>query len=163
MPTFKNWGALEKYIKAKLKPDIQYILNTDVAGTIMEKEQEHIEKDVYSRRTSGEYERRGTGGLGDMDNMVPEPYGDLGVAIVNDTPFNPYLNGTDESGGISRNEGEGLPGLVNYGNGWNGINYDYSHYDATNFIEHTKEDLKDGKAVSVAMRVGLHKMGYNIE
>ena len=79
--------------------------------------------------------------------------------------FNPYLNGVDASGGISKNagRGDGLDGLVNYGDGWGGIHYDWNPCGATNYIKNAADELRSTKEHIDTMKRGLQKRGLNVK
>lgn len=114
--------------------------------------------------TSGAYRRRyADGGLGDVNNLKESLASDGVLVVSNETPFNPYLNGVDASGGISENSGNELAGLVNYGDGWNGYGYDYSNRGATNFIQKAVDDLKASGEHVKAMNDGLQKRGLTVK
>ena len=160
MPTIKNISEL----KAILQKKINAALLTDVAEMIKVTEIQHVIDDVYSRPESREYHRRyANGGIGDVDNMHERLEGDGLLAVSNDTPFNPFLNGYDDGDGTSANSGEGLDGLIEYGDGWNGIHYDWAACEATNFIENTKQELANTNKLAEALKAGLKKQGLNVK
>lgn len=159
---FKGLDKALKVIQGKVNDALLH----EVADTIKIVEREHIYDDVYSR-DPGRYVRRyDEGGLGDMNNMYEYLEGDGVLGVAQGTPFNPYINGVDEEGGISQNTSlgmSGLDGLVNYGNGWNGINYDVKAWGPTNFIENTVGELKSTGEHTQALKNGLKKRGLDVK
>lgn len=160
-----KFKGLDKALKV-IQDKVNDALLHEVADTIKETERERIYDDVYTR-DPGRYTRRyDAGGLGDINNMHEYLEGDGVLGVAQGTPFNPYINGVNEDDGISQNTDRGvngLDGLVNYGNGWSGINYDVKAWGPTNFIENTVAELKStGKHVE-ALKQGLKKRGLDVK
>lgn len=165
MPAYNSIQAALAAIQKKVMDSVNDTLLNEVSHVVKVAEVHRIMEDVYSRETGGQYERRYfDGGLGDPANLKERLEGDGVLAISNDTPFNPYLNGLDESNGLSENSGRfGLAGLVNFGDGWNGIEYDWAKSGETNFIENTRIELSSEKTHVNAMKDGLKKRGFNVK
>lgn len=164
MPSFSNVEDALKYANKLLKKKADDVLFNEVADKVRNIEQEHIYSDVYSRPESNKYKRRySNGGFGDINNIVKRKDDDA-VTISNDTEFNPYLNGRNGSGGISANasRANGLDGLINYGNGWNGIYYDWSDESFTLYFENTLCELNNSKAHIDTMKNGLKRLGLDV-
>lgn len=160
MPTFKNLNSALKHVQKIVN---ETLLN-EVTNAVKVAEIEHVMDDVYTRPTSGAYKRRyADGGLGDVNNLKESLASDGVLVVSNETPFNPYLNGVDASGGLSLNSGNALDGLVNFGDGWHDYYYDYSMCGPTNFIEKAVDDLKSSGEHVKAMKDGLQKRGLTVK
>ena len=167
MSAFKGLDKALKVIQKK----VEDTLLTEVAEVVKNEELYHVYEDMYSRPTSGFYERRyEQGGMGDKNNY--QHFVDVNgensrtLVVTNTTQFNPYLNGKDASDGYSQNtmRESGLDGPINYGDGWNGIKYDYAEGEpATDYIENTIEDLNASKNHVKALRAGLRKRGLTVK
>lgn len=157
--------GLDKALKA-IQGKVNDTLLHEVAETIKQTEITHVYDDVYTR-DPGRYTRRyANGGLGDINNLYEYLEGDGVLGVAQGTPFNPYVNGVDASDGISHNTPlgmNGLDGLVNYGNGWNGIEYDVKSWGPTNFINNTVDELKSTKEHVQALKQGLKARGLNVK
>jgi hypothetical protein len=151
-----------------VRENVQSTLFEEVAQTIKEVEIKHVNEDVYSREPSGIYNRRYShGGIGDIANL--EQYVEHGansdtLGISNNTKFNPYINGVNGDLGFSRNSGYGLEGLIEHGDGWNGITYDWAEGEpARPFIQNSINDLKASKEHVRALAEGLRKRGLDVK
>lgn len=157
-----KFKGLDKALKV-IQDKVNDTLLHEVAGTIKEVEREHIYNDVYTR-PPGQYLRRyDDGGLGDVNNMYEYLEGDGVLGIAQGTPFNPYINGYSPPLSQNVDLESGLDGLVNYGNGWNGIFYDVKAWGPTNFIENTIDDLRSSGKHVEALKNGLKKRGLNVK
>ena len=166
MPTFKinELSKAVKYAVKKVQVAVNEVLIDEVANEVKVEEVSNIVIDVYSRITSGAYKRRYyDGGFGDENNINARLEGDGKLVVSNDTPFNPYLNGVDGELSENAGRGEGLDGLINYGDGWNGINYDWAACGPTNYVEHTIQGFKSSGACTNALKSGLKKRGFDVE
>lgn len=162
MPKVKSIAEALKYISSQ----INETLLDEVSESIKDAEIRHAYRDVYSRPDSLLYERRySDGGIGDYDNLEERLEGDGLLAVENVTPFNPYLNGRNASDGMSHNSGEGLDGLVEFGDGgWKGLTYDWAKGEpARPFIQNTIDELRTTKAHVKSLKDGLKKRGVNVK
>lgn len=157
--------SISEVLKA-IKEKVQDTLINDVAEAVKNVEIYHVYNDVYSRPESAAYERRySNGGIGDVRNIEKYIEGDT-LVLDNNTEFNPYLNGRDSFNGNSMNAGraEGLDGLIEYGDGWNGINYDWAENEPGRpFIRNTIDDLNQSKDHVRMMIAGLRKRGLDVK
>jgi hypothetical protein len=165
-----KFEGLEKALKA-VQSKVEDALLNEVADIVRNETVYHVYQDVYSRPESARYKRRySQGGMGDTSNY--ESYVDADgdksrtLVVTNTTPFNPYLNGVDASDGISANadRGSGLDGLVNYGDGWNGIEYDWAKDEPSRpYRENTIQDLEASKNHVKVLKAGLRKRGLTVK
>lgn len=150
-----------KLVKEKVEDTLLF----DVAEIIKNVEIYHVYKDVYPRPESAKYKRRySQGGIGDKGNLEGYIEEDT-LVVANNTAFNPYLNGFDSHDGYSRNAGQGLDGLVEYGDGgWKSYTYDWAEGEpARPFIRNTVEDLKAKKDHVRVLAAGLRKRGLSVK
>ena len=164
MPTFKSIPDLVKYAQKRLQGKVNEVLLDEVANEVKVEEVNNISIDVYGRPTSGAYKRRYyDGGFGDESNMNARLEGDGMLVVSNDTPFNPFLNGVGGELSDNAGRGEGLDGLINYGDGWNDIHYDWAACGPTRYVEHTRQGLKSSGACGNALKIGLKKRGIDVK
>jgi hypothetical protein len=156
---FKSMDELFKHIK----DTVNNSLENEVTDTVREFEQQHIDDDVYSVYKPKMYKRRGLdGGLIADENIIG--YVDESkstLTVVNATPPNPHaldedLVTTDKN----------LPELIEYGDGYNGNNYDFPTDDGAfmyprPFVENTIDELKNTKEHIKALKEGLKRNGIN--
>lgn len=162
--TFRDIKSALATVTKQLQKAVDASLLEEVTNAVKVAEVNSVVDYVYSRPTSGAYHRRyASGGLGSVENLHERLDGSGVLVVTNDTPFNPFLNGRDENKGISANSGNGLAGLVNYGDGWNGYEYDYSSKGATNFIQNTVGDLAASGDHVKALKSGLIKQGFDVK
>lgn len=154
MPTFRSLKTLNAYIKKQINDS----LKEEVLEAVKDVELDHISDDVLGAYNPIEYARRDTRGIDDPANIIAAPPRDGILEVENVTQFNPGYG--------SDNTGYGLVGLIEYGNGWNGYNYEYPHPGGRKpfnkprpFIQNTKEDLKNNKQHVIALKDGLNKRG----
>ena len=160
MPSLNNKAALEKYLKTKLTPYIEVALEENVTPAVADVMGMKYEEKVASVYNPRIYERRGfDSGLADPDNIVGTTSGTT-LTVENVTPFNQVYP--------TNNQGSGLAGLVEYGDGYGGHNYDYPTLDGAYmeprpFIQATRDALADGRIVKIALKNGLRKLGLSVE
>jgi hypothetical protein len=159
-------GDLAKELEKILKQKIQDSLKNEVAQVVKKTMQEHVESDVYDAyhidEDTGEltqpfrYKRRGrSGGLADIDLMESD-VNDLTLSVSN----------------MAKGEDGYLAGLINYGDGYNGMHYEYdTNRDDTSwqylrprpFIDNTAEELNLTKEHEQVLRQALRKRGLNVD
>lgn len=145
---------------AALLPAINTSLKTAVAPVIKTTESEVV-KDVLDEYHPSVYQHRTTGGLDDVANMVDTVKNGV-LTVTNQTEFNDDYNSTSS--------GVGLAGLVEYGDGWNGFQYDYMRGDnyeqfskPRDITERTKEKLVDEGKYIEAFKDGLRIQGFEVK
>lgn len=164
MPVFKSISDLVKYANKMVESKVNEVLLDEVTNEVKVEEVNNISIDVYGRPTSGAYKRRYyDGGFGDEGNINGRLEGNGMLVVSNDTPFNPYLNGVGGELSDNAGRGEGLDGLIDYGDGWNGIHYDWAACGPTRYAEHTKQNLKASGAIKKAMKEGLQERGLDVK
>lgn len=154
IPTFNSIKGVEKYIERALNDALEH----EVFTTVRDLEMEHIQVDVFDIYPNPViYERRSNGGIDDLDNIVKSrPVKNGILEVENRTEFNP--------GYYTENSGEGLVGLIEHGDGWNGYYYDYSakpYASPRPFIANTRNELVKNKAHMTALKLGLKRNGIN--
>ena len=156
MAEYSNFEALF----AALLPAINTSLKTAVAPVVKNTES-NVVKDVLDEYHPSIYERRESGGLDDVANMVDEVSNGV-LSVTNETEFN--------DGYKSTSSGVGLAGLVEYGDGWNGFQYDYMRGDnyeqfskPRDITERTKEKLVDEGKYIEAFKDGLRAQGFEVK
>lgn len=157
MPIFNNLKALETHLKAK----INETLMDDVAAAVRKVEQSQIQKTVYDATKPRGYDRRKeSGGLVDPDNITAELSGDGVLKIRNVTKPNMEYE-------TSMEYDDDLPSLIEYGDGYDGMEYDYDRSDGTDyeyknprpFTENTRNELIKTKQHIIALQKGLNRRG----
>jgi hypothetical protein len=158
MPAYKSIKAL----CANLQGYVNAALEEEVMDAVRETEQEKAIEVVYATYKASMYSRRGLdGGLVADENIVGTLLADGVLSVDNIAEFN--------ENPPSSNSGWGLAGLVEYGNGWNGHQYDYAdnpdaaYLKPRPFIESTADELADGSIIKAALRKGLRKNGLLVE
>lgn len=156
MASFKNLDSLMKHIAEKVNES----LSDEVADMVIDKQQEHINDDVYmqynivngQRKEPYKYKRRYfEGGLIDRDNIVAE---------VKDGTLT-VTNVTEGQDGL-----ENLAGLIEYGDNKGYGDYDWK-YNRDNtqdqylqprpFIENTRQEIAGKKLHVSSMKKGLER------
>lgn len=166
MPTFANFGELEKFLKDK----IANALENEVAEIVRDHQQIAIEDVVYSRYNVVDgvhqdpyvYERRrDRGGLSDRHNMIGTiDYTTDGVRLSIEN----ITKGADSNFEIA--------GLIEYGDGWQGKEYEYKRnrdntaYQYLNprpFIQTTRDRLRQSGDHVRSLRDGLIRQGIVVK
>lgn len=168
---FKSISELERYLKNM----IHYSLDNAVKEGVLQDLEERAEIDVYGEYpTPRLYGRRGS--LLEDKNYKVDKSRDLTLTITPVAKFNPnILRWNPKTRSLvpasSMNVGDELAGLINYGDEWNGYNYEFvteeeaEHptYTAPRpFLDYTKEDLADGMYKDL-MRQGLEELGITVK
>lgn len=149
-----------RHVKKQLIPKINDALTHEVYEAATLAESDAIYGIVYSTVTSGKYRRRkDNGGLSDPEHMqmVGGKASNCRIEIRNNTPVNPFLNGVDASGGLSKNTGR-LDVIVESGSG-----YDFASPGPRPFTQATIEGLRDNRGHIEAMKDGLIRQGLNVK
>lgn len=150
----KNLSQLFKY----LQEEIDESLNSDVLNEIRDAEIYFINQDVLNSYSPKVYKRRLKNGIDSPKNII-NVSSETGKLIVrNVTEFNPAYD--------SQNRGEGLAGLLEYGEGWGGFYYDFSSpkfNKPKRFISDTKAAINIGKLHVLSLRSGMKKRGFKIK
>lgn len=154
-------------LQAQIEDAIGESLNGDVMEFIQQKLVEHAEADVYSQYVPKMYVRRGS--LLDKDKYLIETGENMHLVITPVQEFNPiiYVNGKQSR---SKNSGEQLAGLINYGDGYGGYHYEFPdedvfgnpNYAPRPFLDNTKEELASGELAD-SLWASLKKHGYNVK
>ena len=158
MASFKNINALIKHISLKVEES----LGDEVANMVKDKQQEHINDDVYmqynvvdgQRKEPYKYERRYfEGGLIDRDNIVAE---------VKDGTLT-VTNVTEGKDGL-----DNLAGLIEFGdkNGFGEYDWKYNKDNTQDqylqprpFIDNTRQEIAEKSLHKKALIEGLKKRG----
>jgi len=158
---FKSMKDLEKYLQSQINNSLQQ----DVAPIVKETMSAEIQNTVYAEYPNPHmYNRRKSGGLESVENMnIDESLINSGVlSITNDTPFDDRYD--------TENSGDGLAGLIEFGDGYDGHTYDYTNYNGNSpyleprpFIQNSRDTLKQTGAHIKALKKGLKKSGINVE
>lgn len=155
MSIFKNVKKLNK----QLEYIVSDVLKDEVADATIETMQDAIVEVVYESYLPKDYRRRGIrGGLISDDNIIGEVVGTT-LTVENVAPFS--------QSPPSQNTGEGLAGLTEYGEGWNGHHYDFpvngkAYMKPRPFIQHTRDTLSNSDILENAMEKGLKKRGLTM-
>lgn len=151
MPDFESLEALF----ASLQQSVNESLVEDVVPVVKDVMQAEVQNTVYSAYQPKVYPRRyENGGLIDEDNYHAELVENGTVAITNDTPINGIYGG-DDSMSLTEQiiEGKGYT----YGNGTE------PYAQPRDFMEATREDLRQTNAHVEALKVGLAKRGFEVK
>lgn len=176
---FNNVEDLERYLNSSLVNALQ----NDVYETVKEVQQKNIQAEVYDKyhiNEDGEltepfyYKRRyKDGGLISDENIVPVITSDnnqVELIVENRTKGAQRKNDFDNSSGNLN--GEYIAELIEYGDGYNGLEYDYkNNRDNTGwqylrprpFIEKTVEELQRTNLHTKALKRALKKSGIDIK
>lgn len=151
MPTFKNMDEMFTYMQKA----INNTLKEEVATEVKETMHSEIQNTVYSVYEPTDYVRRfEKDGLLDMENMITEPIADGIIAVSNQAPLNTRYgyNNTDKT----------LTEIICTGEGYmyhNGGAYEQPR----DFVEATREDLRQTGGIKEALIKGLKNKGLKIE
>lgn len=158
---------LEKYIKNS----INYALDTSVKDGIVKEFITQAQNDVYDAYNPRLYNRRES--LLQEENYLVEKPGDMKLSV---TPVAKFKSATLRYNkkshslypSISTNgNGDELAGLINYGDGWNGYNYEFVIEDAPYteprpFIDDTRDVLDEG-LLEYYLIEGMSEMGLKFK
>lgn len=138
-----------------VKSDIEEVLMDEVLDEVKDIELRHIEDDVFSVYSPKIYERRGSGGIDDPDNIVGE-VNNMQLSVDNVTRF--------DDGYGTYNHGIGLADLINDGEHLSGYFYDYpgEFTESRPFIDNTIEEIERTNDVENALEQGLKRRKYDI-
>lgn len=191
---FKNVKELEKDLKTGIKAALKEPVGMAVAKMMMDNADEVVyggySPRVYDHALGGKKRRQS---LNEPKNYDIQVDGDMNLSVTPIAEFNPYYyekikkdDGTERwIKKNSRNRGNELAGLINYGSGWNGYHYDFEEIKQTYtydddgyfieesvddngsysiprpFIDITREELKEGMAKAL-LAESLKMMGYTV-
>jgi hypothetical protein len=159
---FKNENELIKYLQSQMRD----VMNNEMAQMVKKKESESVEKNVYQayQPENGEpfiYERRKiNGGLADERNMKHK---------VKNVPNGVELSVENKTKG--KDDNFQIADLVEYGDGYNGKEYDYKtnrigteheYLRGRPFTEKTEEDIVQSNEHVEIMKNGLKARGIDI-
>ena len=192
MLVFKSIKGLENDIKTGIRAALKTQVGESIALKLILNAQDIVydgyEPHVYDHELE---DRRYS--LREIDNYDIQVDGNMNLAVTPVAEFNPYYYERIElkDGSVrwkrhnSRNRGNELAGLINYGKGWNGYNYDFEEkkksytddddgynieendsdfgsYSAPRpFIDITRDELKDGLG-SALLAESLKDLGYSV-
>lgn len=154
MADFKSMEALNKFLKSV----VYDALDTDVADVIKDYESASAKSVVYSAYSPKSYPRRMS--LADKENMIHNVDGNLTLTVENKAQFNDVW--------ATKNSGDGLAELVEYGNGGGGHSYEYFPRDKEAtfayprpFISTAREEIKP--EIKDLMRQALINQGLTVD
>lgn len=155
MPEFKSIKDLTAFIQDVVNMELE----DSVAQVIKDGLTNSAESNVYGVYTPNVYSRRHS--LSDQSNMDSHLLGDGVLEVAVKASFN--------EGYGSTNSGEELAGLVEFGDGWNGYNYDYPYTkDGDNafiyprpFIQPVREEIRSD--LKDIMRQALRNAGLKVQ
>lgn len=149
-----NYDDIDELLN-DLKSDIEDTLMDEVLDEVKDIEIKKVQDDVFSAYSPKIYERRGTHGIDDPDNIVGT-VNNMQLEVDNVTQFN--------EGYFSNNKGLGLADLINDGNSLSGYFYDYpgSFEQPRRFIDDTIEEVEQTDKVENALANGLRKRNYDV-
>lgn len=143
MATFRNMKDLNAY----LQKQVQAALENEVAETVKDVMQDHIQKDVYDAYTPKQHIRDGyDGGLIDRDNIESRSIKD-GIEVEN----------------VTKHDGKYIPAVIETGEGYTYSGYGYGYEEERPFIANSKKDLQDNKQHVKALKDALKKKGIRVE
>lgn len=144
---------------ADAQNSINKALRNEVMDAVREVELRHVERDVLSVYTPSIYERRGSGGIEDVRNIIGTVK-DGRLTVENVTPFN------EDYG--TRNQGNTLAYMINEG-GNSEHDYEYGFRGAEAvyanprpFIDNTVEELDETEIIEDALAKGMKKDGIDL-
>lgn len=189
---FKNVKELEKDLKTGIKAALKTLVGESIALKLIFNAQDI----VYEGYNPSVYDHE----LGDRRYSLREPDNydiqvddNMTLTVTPVAEFNPYYyerielkDGSEKWVRYnSKNKGNELAGLINYGTGWNGYHYDFeetqgSYADNDNgynieendpdfgtysaprpFIDVTKDELKEGMGYAL-LAESLKDLGYSV-
>jgi hypothetical protein len=162
MPAFKDINKLCSYLQTNY---VDEVLPEDVTDAVRDVSQKEAEEHVYSVYPDPVvYQSRGlSGGLVADENIV-------GTLLVSGVLSVDYIAEFSQDP-PSTNEGWGLAGLVEYGDGWNGHHYEYitektidaAYHRPRPFVANTALELEDGQILNAVLRKGLRRKGLQVK
>lgn len=176
---FNSLEDLEKY----LNKNIVDTLKNDVYNVVKEVQQENIQAEVYDKYRIDEdgeltepyrYKRRyKNGGLIADDNIVPNVINnnnEIDLIVENIAKGADRIN--DYNGNSGNLSGEYIAELIEYGDGYNGLEYDYKgnrdntayqYLKSRPFMRKTVEELENSMLHVKALRNGLKSKGIEVD
>lgn len=152
-------------LKSQIEVAIGDSLNGDVIEFIQQKLVDHAQTDVYDVYKPRMYGRRYS--LLQKDEYLIETGANMHLVITPVQKFNPCT-----TNGPSRNTGEELAGLINYGDvSYKGYGYDYyggsayaepTYLEPRPFLDNTVDELAAGELAD-SLWASLKKHGYNVK
>lgn len=155
MPEFRSIEELASFVQDVINMELE----DSVSQVIKDGLSTSAESNVYGAYSPKVYERRHS--LSDQANMDSHLLGDGVLEVVVKASFNDGYGTT--------NSGEELAGLVEFGDGWNGYNYDYPFTkDGDNayiyprpFIQPVRDEI--GGDLKDIVRQALINAGLNVQ
>lgn len=149
-----TYDDIDKLLK-DMRSDIEDTLSKEVFEEVRDIEMEHVRTDVLNTYSPKIYERRSTGGIDDIRNIVGYVK-DMHLEVDNITRFN--------RGYGTSNHGIGLADLINNGDRLDGYYYDYPGVFnlPRPFIDNTQEEINKTDRVDRALEKGLKRRGHDI-
>ena len=139
-------------IVAKIKSTVSEALTNEVANEVKADLVSKAASDVYGAYDPQRYWRRYS--FEQQGKYQTEQIGEMKIGITPDVSFNPGY-GTHNSGNM-------LAGLVNYGDGWGGYNYDYVSFGPRPFIDNAFQEWDGGK-LKQSIDSALKSAGFSIK
>lgn len=134
-------------LNAYLQKQVQATLENEVAETVKDVMQDHIQKDVYDVYTPKQHIRDGyNGGLIDRDNIESRSIKD-GIEVEN----------------ITKHDGKYIPAVIETGEGYTYSGYGYEYEEPRPFIANSRMDLQKNKQHVQALKDGLKEKGIRVE
>jgi len=141
---------------ADLQKQVNKSLVEDVAPVVKDVMRDNILSTVYSAYKPVKYIRRyNDGGLLDNENIHSELVSDGTISITNDTPINEEYDGDDSTMSLTEQiiEGKG------YSYNLEGAAY----LESRDFMEDTREELRQTGDHVEALKNGLRKKGFEVK
>jgi len=152
MAQYSSYEAL----LADLQKQVNETLVEDVAPVVKDVMRDNILNTVYSAYKPVKYIRRyNDGGLIDNENIHSELVSDGTISITNDTPVNEEYGGDDSTMSLTEQIIEGK-----------GYNYNLegaAYLEPRDFMEDTREELRQTGDHVEALKNGLRKKGFEVK
>ena len=155
-------------LKAQIEEAVTVALNDDVANYIKQKLISHANSDIYGVNEPDPWGYHRRYSFLDENQYLIEDCKSMSLVLTPKQVFNTNFSGTDDS--IKKSHPDWLAGLINYGNGWSGVYYDYYvcvhkgpwWLPARPFLDNTVEELENGE-LGDQLLVSLKKRGFNVK
>ena len=169
---FKSMAEMKHFLENM----VNAALDTTVKDGVIKTLEDYAKADVYEEYPAPKMYNRRRSLLQDSNYEVDKAK-NMKLTITPVAKFNPNgLRWDKRSRSLvpasSWNVGDELAGLINYGDGWNGYNYEYvSEEEMENptytaqrpFIDDAKESLDDGMGFKTLLSEGLGELGIKVE
>lgn len=155
-------------LQSQIEEAVTDALNGDVANYIKQKLISHANSDIYGVNEPDPWGYHRRYSFLDENQYLVEDHKKMSLIITPKQVFNMGYSSTDS--GIKNSNPDWLAGLINYGNGWNGVTYDFYEcvhkgpwwLPARPFLDNTVEELENGE-LGDQLWVSLKKRGFNVK